>query len=64
MYIDIAKELPCRICRKEDELLIELENIFNDYAKYSEMAAVFQKKYVTEYGCAGKKVCDEVLSRI
>lgn len=64
MYIDIFRELPCKICQLEEELLTELDNIFRNYGKYSEMTVNFQKKYVTEYGDAGKKVCDALICKI
>ena len=58
MYIDIEKELPCKIVKTNDELFTEIYRVFEEYDDMCEKTEVFQKKYVSEYGEASKKTCD------
>ena len=60
MYINIEKELPCRVARTDNELFREIEDTFSSYQEKCEKTVEFQKKYVTEYGSAAQKACDYI----
>ena len=64
MYIDLRKELPCKILRTNDELFSEVERVFEQYEEMCEKTVDFQKKYVSEYGFASKKTCDYLIEII
>ena len=61
MYLCLKDELPCVIHREETSLVNELLKFEKNKNKHSEGTIAFQKKYVTEYGHAAKKSCDEIL---
>lgn len=56
MYIDLRKELPCKILRTNDELFSEVERVFEQYEEMCQKTIGFQKKYVPEFGFASKKL--------
>jgi len=62
MYIDIRKELPCKINYSEDELLKEI--LREDYEKYQKRLISFQRKYATVYGDSAKRCCDIIYNKI
>ncbi len=64
LYMDIAEELPCKVCIFEEDLLKELKNEFLSYDEYAEKTRTFRQKYVTEYGHAAQKVADELYRRL
>ena len=58
MYIDLRKELPCKIVQTNDELFSEVERVFEQYEDMCQKTIGFQKKYVSEFGSSSKKTCD------
>lgn len=64
MYLDIRKELPCKISENEEELFNEVETVFSHYDDFCKKTEQFQKKYLTVYGEASKKTCDYILGML
>lgn len=62
MYMDLSKELPCKIHRNEDSLLDDILN--GSTNKYQKELIDFQKKYATYCGNASKCVCDIILEEM
>jgi CDP-glycerol glycerophosphotransferase len=60
MYMSLKDELPCTVHYKEDSLLDELLKFNDDKEEKIKETIRFQQKYVTEYGSAAKKCCDEI----
>lgn len=61
MYIDLKKELPCKVCETETELLNEISNVFDNYNLNCIATKKFQEKYIEEYGNASRKICDYLI---
>lgn len=61
MYIDLEKELPCKVHKDEAGILEDLLNAKKSYTICCQKATTFQQKYVTAYGEASHSVC-EILS--
>lgn len=62
LYLDIEKDLPCRVCRTEDELLSEIKNL--DYIMASKAASAFHQKYAPFAGNASKIVVDSIINKL
>lgn len=62
LYLDIEKDLPCRVCRTEDELLSEIKNL--DYTMASKAASAFHQKYAPFAGNASKIVVDSIINKL
>lgn len=64
MYLDLSKELPCKMHKTETELLEEILASEKDISEKILQTEEFQKKFVTEYGNAAKKSCDVLYERL
>lgn len=62
LYLNLEKDLPCKVCRNEDEVIFEIKNM--NSALYIEAAKEFHKKYAPYAGSASKKVVDLILHRL
>lgn len=62
LYLDMEKELPCRVCRTEDELLSEIKNM--NYTVATESAIAFHRKYAPFAGNASKIVVDTIINKL
>ena len=60
IYI-LKKELPCKVCETETELLNEISNVFDNYNLNCIATKKFQEKYIEEYGNASRKICDYLI---
>lgn len=66
MYLNLEKELPCKVHRREEDLLLDILSMNHSYAEKCSRTEDFQRKFVTEYGRAAKRSCDvlyEVLNK-
>ena len=62
LYLDMEKELPCRVCRTEDELLSEIKK--QNYVMAAKKANAFHKKYAPFAGNASKIVVDNIINKL
>lgn len=62
LYIDLEKELPCRVNRTEDELLEDIKNC--DYSLASDKTRLFHEKYTPHAGNSTKTVVDAMVNQI
>ncbi len=64
MYIDLSKELPCRIHLNENTLLEEVCNNAGGEKAVCKKILSFQEKYVCAYGKASEKSCDLIFEAL
>lgn len=62
LYLDMEKELPCRVCRTEDELLSEIKK--QNYVMAAKKANAFHIKYAPFAGNASKTVVDTIINKL
>ena len=62
LYLDLEKDLPCRVCRTEDDVISEIKNM--NFASAIELTKVFHEKYAPYAGNASKEVVDVMLSKL
>lgn len=62
LYLDMEKELPCRVCRTEDELLSEIKK--QNYVMAAKKANAFHIKYAPFAGNASKIVVDTIINKL
>lgn len=62
LYLDMATELPCRICRTEEDVISEIQNLNVDEA--SKATRAFHLKYSPYAGKASKTVVDAIISKL
>ena len=62
VYLDMEKELPCKICKNEDEVIFEILNM--DMAAAVEASKKFHNKYAPYAGQASKIVVDAILKKL
>lgn len=61
-YLDMSTELPCRICRTEEDVITEILNMNVDEA--SKATRAFHLKYSPYAGKASKTVVDAIISKL
>lgn len=62
LYLDMEKELPCKVCKNEDEVISEILSI--DIVAATEATKAFHKKYAPYAGQASKKVVENILFKL
>ena len=62
LYVDLTKELPCRVNETEDELLDDILRL--NYFDSSEKTKLFHKKYAPNAGNASCVVVNKILERL
>lgn len=62
LYLDMGKDLPCRICKYEDEVISEIINL--NMVAATEATKAFHKKYAPYAGHASKIVVDNILFKL
>ena len=62
LYLDLEKDLPCNVCRTEDEVIAEILNL--DVADAVERVESFHMKYAPYAGYASQQVVDAILSKL
>ena len=61
-YMDLKRELPCKVYENEDDLIESIINI--DYQKDSLATMKFAQKYIPNEGMACKAVAEEIIKRL
>ena len=59
-YLQLKEEFQHSFCESEEDLLRELMRYNMDKDQLVQEAIRFQEKYVTEFGSASEKCCDEL----
>ena len=62
LYLDIEKDLPCKVCKHEDEVIAEILNM--DVTAEIDATKLFHKKYAPYAGQASKVVVNAILKRL
>ncbi|MBO7227043.1 MAG: CDP-glycerol glycerophosphotransferase family protein [Bacteroidales bacterium] len=62
VYLDMEKELPCKVCKHEDEVISEILTMDVDTA--TEASKKFHNKYAPYAGQASKMVVDAILKKL
>ena len=62
LYLDLSETLPCEICRDEDTLLQQIQEL--DTAAASDRTAAFCRRFAPYAGNAAKAVADELQRRL
>ena len=62
LYLDIEKDLPCKVCKHEDEVIAEILKM--DVSAAIDATKLFHKKYAPYAGHASKVVVDAILKKL
>lgn len=62
LYLDIEKDLPCKVCKYEDEVIAEILNL--DVITAIDATKQFHKKYAPYAGHASKVVVNNILIKL
>lgn len=62
LYLDIEKDLPCKVCKHEDEVIAEILNL--DVAAAIDATKLFHEKYAPHAGHASKVVVKNILLKL
>ena len=62
LYLDMEKDLPCKVCKHEDEVIAEILNM--DMAAAIAATMSFHNKYAPYAGHASKMVVDNILLKL
>lgn len=62
LYLDIEEDLPCKVCKNEDEVIAEILNM--DVAAAIDATKLFHKKYAPYAGHASKEVVNNILLKL
>ena len=62
LYLDLSKELPCRINKTEDDLLSDIVSL--NYSEARAKTKIFHMKYAPNAGNASRTVVDKIIERL
>lgn len=62
LYLKLEDDLPCKVCKTEDEVITEILNM--DFPSAIEATKRFHKKYAPYAGGSSKMVVDKILSKL